>query len=34
VRRLLIGLIVLGGIAGLLVATGAIQVSVQVKPAA
>ena len=33
-RRLLIGLIVLGGIAGLLVATGAIQVSVQVKPAA
>jgi len=34
VRRLLIGLIVLGGIVGLLVATGAIQVSVQVKPAA
>ena len=33
-RRLLIGLIVLGGIAGVLVATGAVQVSVQVKPAA
>jgi serine protease Do len=34
VRRLLIGLIVLGAIAGLLVATGVIQVQVQVKPAA
>ena len=33
-RRLLIALIVLGGIAGLLVATGAIRVRVQVEPAA
>jgi len=34
VRRLLIALIVLGGIAGVLVATGAIRVRVQVEPAA
>ena len=33
-RRLLIALIVLGGIAGVLVATGAIRVRVQVEPAA
>jgi serine protease Do len=34
VRRLLIALIVLGGIAGLLVATGAVRVRVQVEPPA
>ena len=33
-RRLLIALIVLGGIAGVLVATGAVRVRVQVEPAA
>ncbi|HVG76906.1 MAG TPA: hypothetical protein VNF03_02140, partial [Patescibacteria group bacterium] len=32
-RRLLIALIVLGGIAGVLVATGAVRVRVQVEPA-